>query len=200
MIESQRGLISIVSLALALGGCAHGPAAPIEDRTADSTMEPRPLVPFPSLDGGSALGGPPPLPHVSADPARAAAAAPARHATRQLLAAADADITAGRFELAAASLDRAIRLAPDDALAWHKLAKLRFVQADYIQAKATAQRSSALPGATQRLIAANWLLIANIERVLGNEVAAYTAYAKARTKMNAVRHDGGRENQGFGRN
>jgi len=167
------------------GGCATIPPAPIEDRVPRSEIKPLPVDPFPSPQVEVAPGvSAPPLPVAPPVTSVADPINPAHGATQQLLVSADVDIAQGRYEAAAVSVERALRITPDDPWAWHKFAQLRFASGDYIEAKATAQRSNVLPGASPRLIAANWLLIADIERINGNTVAADQAYDKAQFQLN----------------
>lgn len=185
--EHSRGLVLVVAstIILQLGACAHGPTAPIEDRAKDRATLSLSSDPEPSID--DEITNDRLAPRVgSRSGLIRSTVAPERTATRQLLATSDVAMAAGNYVAAAASLDRAIRLTPNDALAWHKFAKLQFAQRDYAQAKATAQRSNVLPNATPALIAANWILIADIEQIIGDKPAARAAYAKARTQVKAL--------------
>ena len=105
-------------------------------------------------------------------------------ATRSLLATVDSNIKHGNYDAAAVGVERALGISPEDAMVWHKLAKLHYAQHDYVQAIATAHRSNALPGATPHIVAANWFLIADIERINGNADAAKKAHDKARSRLN----------------
>ena len=191
-----RGIVSSVCLALTVSGCAHGPPAPVEDRTQRAAIEPFPVIPFPPPEDVVADRD---SPNEVTRPALAPdeAVAPGLPATEQLLAAADEAIAAGQYGAAGANVERAIRIAPADPWAWHRLAKLRFAEGEYDQAKATAFRSNALPGATSRLRAANWFLIADIERFNGDVAAANEAYDQAQKQLSAGgtkaegRHDSG---------
>jgi hypothetical protein len=179
-------IASLLSVTV-LGGCATNPPALIEDRIPRGEVKHRPVDPFPSTQveiAPQAAIPPSPSPSVTRPAAVADPINPARGATHQLLVSADADMAQGQYEAAAVSVERAIRIAPDDPWAWHKLAQLHFRSGDYMQAKATAQRSNALPGASTRLVAANWLLIADIERSNGNTAAAELAYDKAQALLN----------------
>ncbi len=193
-----KGFVPIVCLVLTICGCAHRAPAPIEDRTQHTTIEPDRVIPFPSSEDAVAGDKLPIVPAMS-DRTAKIAIDPALAATEQLLAAADEAIAAGQYGAAAASVERAIRLTPEDPWAWYRLAKLRFLEGDYDQAKATAQRSNALPGATPRLRAANWFLIADVERINGDESAADEAYGRAQIQSStrAIEQDG---DQGTGGN
>lgn len=173
-----------------IAGCASNPPAPIVDRTTRDGAELQPVIddisvaPAENPERTYAALAPGPAPRAASE-----GSAPA---TRTLLAAAEADIAARNYEAAAVNVERAIRIAPQDPSAWHKLAKVRFAAGDYAQAKATALRSNALAQATPRIIAANWFLIAEVERINGDEAAANEAVRKARTRLNAERNTGER--------
>lgn len=85
--------------------------------------------------------GPPP----SAPPA-AATPAPQPPATDSLLALADRQAAAGDVAQAAAQIERALRIRPQDPLLWQKLAWLRLKNGEFEQAAALAARSDALAG------------------------------------------------------
>ena len=186
---SLRTLAFRFALVLLFGvtivGCATSPPAPIVERTPGGEVDRRPIeevIPLPESAGVGVE-----VQKTSLEPqARIAAAAnPANAATQQLLAAVDGDIERRNYDAATAGIERVLRINPEDAWAWHKLAQLHFVQDDYAQAKSIALRSNALPSATARIAAANWFLIADIERATGDENAAQAAYAKAESKLNA---------------
>ena len=200
--DSLRNLLFRFALAvllcLTIVGCATSPPAPIVDRTPSTEVGRRPsevapqpktanidvevqkLKPAPQIV-------PPPQPTPAPQPPIPAVAGPANAATQQLLAAVDDDIERRNYDAATAGIERVLRIDPEDAWAWHKLAQLHFVQDDYVQAKSTALRSNALPSANARVAAANWFLIADIERASGDENAAQAAYAKAESKLNDER-------------
>jgi len=139
-------------------GCATAPPVPVVERERLVLNEKKPSELLVNVDSGT------------------------RHivdAVRQLLKTVDSDISARNFSSAAATIDRAIRVAPGDAWAWHKLAQLHFAQGAASLATSVALRSSALPNADYELIAANRLLIAEIERTKGDLTSANAASVRA---------------------
>ncbi len=91
-------------------------------------------------------------------------------ATRQppaviaLLDTAEQQANAGDLESSAASLERAIRINPGNAVLWHHLATVRLAQGDAQQAEQLAVKSNSLaPGNTVQQ-ARNWRLIAEARR------------------------------------
>lgn len=87
--------------------------------------------------------GPPP----SAPPVSATPVPPAQPtATGSLVAMADKQAAAGDYASAAAQLERALRIRPQDPLLWQKLAWLRLQNGDFEQAATLASRSDSLAG------------------------------------------------------
>ena len=183
MSVGPHHLILFVLLTVILGACATPRPAPIVERTVRKDIRSVPVESPHVRESPVSDNEFPEPPIVASVPMTVDHTNPRIAATQQLLAAVDNDIEQGNFDAAAGELERALRISPEDAWAWHKLAKLRYAQNDYVQAKATAHRSNALPGATPRLVAANWFLIGDIERINGNEVAATEAYANAQRRL-----------------
>ncbi len=77
-----------------------------------------------------------------------------------LLSDAERETGAGDLDRAAAALERALSIDPGDAMAWHRLAKLRMQQGAINQAISLANKSSQLANDTPALRRANWRLIA----------------------------------------
>lgn len=67
-------------------------------------------------------------------------------ATGSLIALADKQAAAGDYASAAAQLERALRIRPQDAVLWQKLAWLRLQNGEFDQAATLAARSDALAG------------------------------------------------------
>ncbi|MGE0485734.1 MAG: tetratricopeptide repeat protein [Gammaproteobacteria bacterium] len=104
--------------------------------------------------------------------------APRDPATASLLAAAMQAVTRDDWERALAALERAVKLAPDDAGLWYQLAYVHHRRGDHEQAVQTARRALSLPvSAAER--ARTWLLIAEVETARGDAAAAAAARAQA---------------------
>lgn len=86
---------------------------------------------------------------------------------------------AGRFEDAAASLERAVRIDPYDPVAWQMLARVRLAQGDGSQAEAMAAKSSSLAYGDDDLQRENWRIIAQARRMRGDEQGARDAEQQA---------------------
>lgn len=77
-----------------------------------------------------------------------------------LLASAQLDMEGGKPESAAATLERALRLEPRDALLWYRLALIRLRQGEWQQVLSLAQKSNSLAAGDRNLQLQNWYLIA----------------------------------------
>ena len=84
----------------------------------------------------------------------------------------------GKTEQAVATIERALRIEPKNALLWHQLAVVRMQQQQWQQAIAMARKSNALAGANRRLKSDNWALIAAAYDSLGDKQKANEARNK----------------------
>ncbi len=90
----------------------------------------------------------------------------------ELLEVARQQAEAGQGEQAAATLERAIKIEPNNPWLWHRLAVLRMQQKKWSQSVELANRSIALSKGNNRLIGGNWLVISLALEGAGNHVAA----------------------------
>jgi predicted Zn-dependent protease len=86
---------------------------------------------------------------------------------------------AGELDRAVTSLERAVRLAPEDPVLWSRLAEVRLRQRDFAMAENLAAKSNALAGERRLLRYRNWLIIAEARRRRGDEAGAEKARAEA---------------------
>lgn len=96
-----------------------------------------------------------------------------------LLAQAESASAQGEHERAAAMLERAIGIAPENAVLWHNLAIVRYRQGAFGQAEQMALRAEGLAGDDHRLRAVNWRLIAAARERQGDAEGAEAAAARA---------------------
>jgi Tfp pilus assembly protein PilF len=80
---------------------------------------------------------------------------------------------------AAATLERALRIEPQQAYLWNRLARVRLEQGQGTQASNLAARSNALAGSQPQLKQNNWEIIATIRRQSGDIQGAVEAERKA---------------------
>ncbi len=181
-----RCLIPLLVLAM-FTGCATGPRAPTLERGGPPVIDrsqPPPAA-VPRVDGRT----PPPTAPESSPGAKrrlpAGVESPpppvsvlAKPAVINLARAADQASAEGRYATAASSLERALRIEPHNASLWHKLARVRYQQAQYDQAVQLASKANTLT--RQSLLrTANWQLIADAYDRLGDEGKARAARAQA---------------------
>ena len=117
----------------------------------------------------------PPPQDTSAPPVAAAQGNPAVLA---LLESAQNQQQAGDYEQAAASLERALRLEPRNAMLWHRLAQVRLSQGQWRNAIDFAAKSNSLAGGERNLQASNWLVIAQAKERQGDREGAQAARAR----------------------
>jgi len=84
----------------------------------------------------------------------------------------------GKTEQAVATIERALRIEPKNALLWHQLAAARMQQQQWKQAIVMARKSNALAVANKRLKSDNWALIAAAYDNLGDKKKANEARNK----------------------
>ena len=96
-----------------------------------------------------------------------------------LLDGAEENRLAGRYDLAASSLERAIRISPRDPVLWNRLAQVRLDQEKPGLAESLAKKSNLLAEGNRQLQYNNWMLIAEAREALGDRAGANTARQKA---------------------
>jgi len=101
-------------------------------------------------------------------------AAPASLAVRELVGKAESASAAGRHDQASAYLERAIHIAPRNAVLWQNLAVVRYRQRRFEQAESLAMKSNAL-SAEPALKRRNWALIAAARQARGDDEGAQAA-------------------------
>jgi tetratricopeptide (TPR) repeat protein len=85
----------------------------------------------------------------------------------------------GDYVGAAATLERALRIAPQEAYLWNRLARVRMEQGQHAQAGNLAARSNALAKDRAELKRDNWSMIAVSRRMAGDAAGAAEAEQKA---------------------
>jgi len=76
-------------------------------------------------------------------------------------------VNQGRLDLAAATLERGLRIAPKDARLWSQLAEVKLQQQHYRQARSLAAKSNSLAGNDTGLVPKNQWIIEEARRRSG---------------------------------
>ncbi len=142
MVQEHHSLklLLVAGMAGLLTGCpAPGPrpSAPSQPYVSPSS------APSPSSSGSAAprVSAPQPLPPSAAPPVRENHLSPA---TRALVAQAHTLIAKGDLDAASATLDRALRIEPNNPLLWVERGKLRLAENDAHQAEGCGRKALAL--------------------------------------------------------
>jgi tetratricopeptide (TPR) repeat protein len=166
--------LPLLACVLALTGCQlpgvyeplpprpqPGPGTPEEPELPDAgTAEPAPSKPVPP---------PAPAPkEFRLSPASAA-----------LVSQAQSQSAAGNHALAVATIERALRIEPDNPLVWIELAKVHQAEGDHPRADGMARKALALARGDARAQAAAWNVIADSFRARGRNAEAADAERKA---------------------
>ncbi len=86
-----------------------------------------------------------------------------------LLEEADQQMDEGQVARAAASLERALRIEPENPVLWQRLAAIRLEQERPAQAETLARKSNTLAGDNKALQSFNWRLIAEARLQQGDQ-------------------------------
>ena len=100
-------------------------------------------------------------------------------ATTALVSQAHRQAGSGEYEQAAATLERALRIEPDNPLLWIELGRDRLAQKDAAQADALAHKALSLAAGDPHAQAASWRLIADALRARGRNQEAADAGRRA---------------------
>jgi len=156
---------------------------PVAARPAPTPKPPAPSAPLPSAaapvePAPVAPEEPQPAPPEVAQPTPAESI-PQAPAVVALLDSASRQEKAGRLESAAATLERALRVDPRNAVLWHRLARVRLAQRQWQAAASLAAKSNSLAPAGTDLPRRNWSLIAQAREQMGDKAGAVSARANA---------------------
>jgi tetratricopeptide (TPR) repeat protein len=148
--------LTVVFLVTLLTACPSLRAPPPE------FPEGRP-VPTPGQPGPGTAQPPPPAP--GQPPAAPSRPAPKQYrlgpASSALVAQAHKQMGGGDFGLAAATIERAMRIEPDNPLLWIELGRVRYTAGDYAQADSMGHKALALASGDAQAQASAWRLIAD---------------------------------------
>jgi Tfp pilus assembly protein PilF len=77
-------------------------------------------------------------------------------------------VSQGRLDLAAATLERGLRIAPKNAVLWSQLAEVKLQQHHYQQARSLAAKSNSLAGSYMDIVQKNQWIIEETRRRAGD--------------------------------
>jgi len=97
---------------------------------------------------------------------------------RTLMTSAQNQRSAGNWDGAASSLERALRIEPRNATLWGRLADVRYAQKSWRKAIQLAAKSNTLAGSDQMLRRQNWYLMANAYEALDDPISSQKYRAK----------------------
>jgi tetratricopeptide (TPR) repeat protein len=161
-------------IAACLAGCVLSRPEP----TLPSGTPPRGESPSGTAQPGPVPGQAPPAPSE-----RPAAQGPRQFhlgpAATALVAQARAQSGGGEFGQAAATLERALRIEPDNPLLWIELGRVRLGEGNAAQADAMGRKAVALATGDAGAQAAGWRLIADSLRARGRDPEAAEAEQRA---------------------
>jgi len=141
----------IMAVLLLLAGCV-----PPDFGTPDATQR-TPVPPQPAPPAGAVVSPVPPaapVPEGTVEPQPPARTAPpVSSASQSLLAQSRSYQAAGNYDLAAASIERALRIEPRQPLLWLELGYIRLEEADYAQAESMGRKALSLSAGDAALTA-----------------------------------------------
>jgi tetratricopeptide (TPR) repeat protein len=100
-------------------------------------------------------------------------------ATRSLVTQAQNQAASGNFPVAAASIERALRIEPSNPLLWIELGKVRQAEGNFAQAESMGRKALSLAVGDARAQASAWRLVAESLRSRGRVQQAQEAQAAA---------------------
>ncbi len=112
-------------------------------------------------------------------PTRPRPVASSNSAVVALLDRAHSQNAAGELEQAGASLERALRIEPHNALLWQELARVRLDLGLYRQAESLAAKSNGFAAGNRTLQGENWRIIGQARSGLGDYRGAQAAFDRA---------------------
>ena len=100
-------------------------------------------------------------------------------ASRALVGQAQTQLASKNFAVAASSIERALRIEPDNALLWIELGKIRQAEGNYVQAENMGRKALSRATNAPRAQSSAWSLIADSYRARGKNTEARDAQMRA---------------------
>ena len=152
----QRG--ALLALLLILGACTTPPYRPSEPVVAKPVPRPSQPAPAPSVETQPAAPPEaPPTPQPLPPPTTRTYTLNA--ASRALVNQAHSQLAAKNIPMAATTIERALRIEPNNPLLWLEYGQVRMTEANYAQAESMGRKALALASGDPRTQASAWRLI-----------------------------------------
>ena len=178
----KKRIFALAGVALAIAACqlpepyrAPSPAPP-------STT---PTAPPPAAPPMQTQPGTPPPAAVPAEPLPAPVVRERKlsPAAQALMAQAQKQTASGNYSVAAASLERALKIDPNNPQLWVELGKVRKAEGNYPQAENMARKALTMAAGDNKSQSAAWQLIADSYRARGKNEEAVQAQKRANTYL-----------------
>jgi tetratricopeptide (TPR) repeat protein len=178
---------SLYLCAIVLAGCASSPfeketggpgAKSTQGPGAGPAVETPPVISGPTPEGEPSVTVPMPLPPPRERPR--AAPATLSPASKALVSQAQTQRKRGDLPGATVSLDRALRIEPNNPLLWIELGQLRMDQGNFPQAEAMGRKALSMSVGDDGTQSQAWQLIGESFRARGRNTQAEEALARAR--------------------
>ncbi len=179
--------VSIAVVLLALAGCSlqpfkNEPSAPTPGQVPTGGSGPvltGPPAETPSTTTEPVIEPPPPAAPVPRERPKVAPAV-LSPASKSLVAQAQTQRKKGDLPGAGTSLDRALRIEPNNPLLWIEMGRLRMDQRNFAQAEAMGRKALSMSVGDGRTQSAAWQLIADALRARGKNPEAQEALLKSK--------------------
>ena len=165
-------VFAAAGLVLMLSACGSMSRTDTPARVEERSATPSPQQAEAGSDVQIAAYTPPAQPQI--------ARAQPKRAVTVLMRRADEQRNKGDLDGASASLERALRIAPEDAVLWHELAEVRMAQKQHARVVQLAAKSNALASPHDAALrSSNWRLIARARQAQGDTSGARDAERRA---------------------
>ena len=121
----------------------------------------------------------PPPPQVPETPAPIVREPVLSPASRALVGQAQAQLASKNFAVAASSIERALRIDPDNPLLWIELGKIRQAEGNFVQAENMGRKAVSMATNAPRAQSQAWTLIGQSLQARGRNAEAREAQLKA---------------------
>ena len=174
---SPRGVFALIAIASLLTGCQSLFGPPVSGSSTPGPQQPGSAQPSPNTP---APPGQPPAPV----PTPPAPSAPTKEfhlsaASQALVKQGRAQSLKGEYQAAMATLERAVRIEPNNPLVWLELGQVNLSAKNPQQAENMGRKAVALATGNPVVQANGWRLVGDAYRARGRDLDATEAYQKA---------------------